>query len=141
MSNEFDPKKIIDFEKDYYNLLDLDKDTFPSNKTRDDKVKVSKIEINIDWANYFVSWAVTIEKSTDEKSYIGVATRGSIGSISSGNYSDRADSQIPTLKSQNPEYTNWVSPKIIYNKNIMATGYLEDPKKQLRQYFLAYTKA
>jgi len=43
MSNEFDPKKIIDFEKDYYNLLDLDKDTFPSNKTRDDKVKVSKI--------------------------------------------------------------------------------------------------
>jgi len=105
------------------------------------KVKVSKIEINIDWTNYFVSWAVTIEKSTDEKSYIGVATRGSIGSISSGNYSDRADSQIPTLKSQNPEYTNWVSPKIIYNKNIMATGYLEDPKKQLRQYFLAYTKA
>ena len=43
MSNEFDPKKIIDFEKDYYNLLDLDKDSFPSNKTRDDKVKVSKL--------------------------------------------------------------------------------------------------
>jgi len=43
MSNEFDPKKIIDFEKDYYNLLGLDKESFPSNKTRDDKVKVSKI--------------------------------------------------------------------------------------------------
>ena len=43
MSNEFDPKKIIDFEKDYYNLLDLDKDSFPPNKTRDDKVKVSKL--------------------------------------------------------------------------------------------------
>ena len=32
MSKEFDPKKIIDFTKDYYNILGLVKETLPKVK-------------------------------------------------------------------------------------------------------------
>ena len=43
MSNEFDPKKIIDFEKDYYEILGLQKLDFPSGKSRADVIKTSEI--------------------------------------------------------------------------------------------------
>lgn len=43
MSNEFDPKKIIDFEKNYYEILDIDKLDLPSGKSRDERVKSSQI--------------------------------------------------------------------------------------------------
>ena len=43
MQNEFDPKKIIDFEKDYYNILGLQKLDFPNGKSRADVIKTSEI--------------------------------------------------------------------------------------------------
>ena len=43
MSNEFDPKKIIDFEKNYYEILGLQKLDFPSGKSRADVIKTSEI--------------------------------------------------------------------------------------------------
>lgn len=43
MSKEFDPKKIIDFTKDYYNILGLVKETLPKGKSRQDKIELSKI--------------------------------------------------------------------------------------------------
>jgi curved DNA-binding protein CbpA len=43
MSNEFDPKKIIDFEKDYYNILSIDKESFPKGNTRNDVIARTKI--------------------------------------------------------------------------------------------------
>ena len=43
MSNEFDPKKIIDFNKDYYSILGLEKDQFPTGKSRAESIKVSEI--------------------------------------------------------------------------------------------------
>jgi len=43
MSNEFDPKKIIDFEKDYYDILGLQKLDFPTGKSRADVIKTSEI--------------------------------------------------------------------------------------------------
>jgi hypothetical protein len=43
MSNEFDPKKIIDFEKDYYDILGLQKLDFPIGKSRADVIKTSEI--------------------------------------------------------------------------------------------------
>lgn len=43
MSKEFDPKKIIDFSKDYYNILGLVKETLPKGKSRQDKIELSKI--------------------------------------------------------------------------------------------------
>jgi hypothetical protein len=43
MSNEFDPKKIIDFEKDYYEILGLQKLDFPTGKLRADVIKTSEI--------------------------------------------------------------------------------------------------
>jgi hypothetical protein len=43
MTNEFDPKKIIDFNKDYYEILGLQKLDFPSGKSRADVIKTSEI--------------------------------------------------------------------------------------------------
>ena len=43
MSNEFDPKKIIDFNKDYYFILGLTKDDLPRGKSRQDVIKTSEI--------------------------------------------------------------------------------------------------
>ena len=43
MSNEFDPKKIIDFDKDYYEILGLQKIDFPLGKSRADVIKTSEI--------------------------------------------------------------------------------------------------
>jgi hypothetical protein len=43
MSNEFDPKKIIDFDKDYYFILGLAKEDLPTGKTRKDVIKTSEI--------------------------------------------------------------------------------------------------
>ena len=43
MSNEFDPKKIIDFNKNYYEILDINKLDLPSGKSRDERVKTSQI--------------------------------------------------------------------------------------------------
>ena len=43
MSKEFDPKKIIDFTKDYYNILGLVKETLPKGKSRQDKIELSKM--------------------------------------------------------------------------------------------------
>ena len=43
MSKEFDPKKIIDFGKDYYNILGLVKETLPKGKNRQDKIELSKM--------------------------------------------------------------------------------------------------
>ena len=43
MSNEFDPKKIIDFDKDYYFILGLEKDDLPTGKSRQDIIKTSEI--------------------------------------------------------------------------------------------------
>ena len=90
---------------------------------------IAKIEINIDWVNYYVTWSVTITQSTDGKAYIGVATRGSIGNISSGTYIERADQQIPVLKNDNKQYTNW---KEVY--------LIDDSEHKLKQYFLVYTQ-
>ena len=46
MSQEFDPKKIIDFTKDYYTLLDLTKEDLPRGNSRQDKIELSeKIEV------------------------------------------------------------------------------------------------
>lgn len=43
MTNEFDPKKIIDFDKDYYEILGLQKLDFPTGKSRADVIKTSEI--------------------------------------------------------------------------------------------------
>lgn len=43
MSTEFDPKKIIDFSKNYYEILGISKEELPQGKSRDDKVHLSKI--------------------------------------------------------------------------------------------------
>lgn len=43
MSNEFDPKKIIDFDKDYYFILGLAKEDLPRGKSRQDVIKTSEI--------------------------------------------------------------------------------------------------
>jgi hypothetical protein len=43
MTNEFDPKKIIDFDKDYYKILGLQKLDFPIGKSRADVIKTSEI--------------------------------------------------------------------------------------------------
>ena len=43
MSNEFDPKKIIDFDKDYYFILGLTRDDLPTGKSRQDVIKTSEI--------------------------------------------------------------------------------------------------
>lgn len=43
MSNEFDPKKIIDFNKNYYEILGIDKNNFPNGNNRNDVIERSKI--------------------------------------------------------------------------------------------------
>ena len=43
MSNEFDPKKIIDFNKDYYFILGLAKEDLPTGKSRKDVIKTSEV--------------------------------------------------------------------------------------------------
>ena len=43
MSDMFDPKKIIDFSKDYYAILGLEKDNLPLSQTRKDKVDLANI--------------------------------------------------------------------------------------------------
>lgn len=43
MAEQFDPKKIIDFDKDYYTILGLDRDILPKGKSRQDKINLSKI--------------------------------------------------------------------------------------------------
>jgi hypothetical protein len=43
MAEHFDPKKIIDFNKDYYTILGLDKDILPKGKSRQDKIDLSKL--------------------------------------------------------------------------------------------------
>lgn len=85
---------------------------------------IAKIEIDIDWSQYKVSWSIYITQSTDGKVYIGGSTRGSIGST----YAERADEQIPKMKEDNPSYTNW---KQVY--------LIDDSTHSLRQYFFVYT--
>jgi hypothetical protein len=43
MSNEFDPKKIIDFSQDYYEILDIAREDFPKGNTRNDKIFISDL--------------------------------------------------------------------------------------------------
>lgn len=43
MSSEFDPKKIIDFEKNYYEILGIQKDNFPSGNNRNAVIARTKI--------------------------------------------------------------------------------------------------
>jgi len=43
MSNEFDPKKIIDFAKNYYEILGISNLDLPQGKSRDERVKTSQI--------------------------------------------------------------------------------------------------
>ena len=43
MSKEFDPKNIIDFNKDYYSILGISKEDLPNNKTRQNKIEISQI--------------------------------------------------------------------------------------------------
>ena len=43
MNENYDPKKIIDFNKDYYSILGVDKNDLPKKTDRDSKVKSSKI--------------------------------------------------------------------------------------------------
>lgn len=109
------------------------------------KPRVTEIFITIDWQKKSVSWSFTIDEGTDSNYHTGVATRGSIGKVSSGNYDTRADAQIPKLKQDNPSNKNWTSPTIYYNTKKMTKKFkdghipLEDPTNKLRQYFLAYT--
>ena len=43
MSDMFDPKKIIDFSKDYYAILGLVKENLPLSSIRKDKVELANI--------------------------------------------------------------------------------------------------
>lgn len=43
MSQDFDPKKIIDFSKDYYGILGITKDDLPYGNSRSVKIESSKI--------------------------------------------------------------------------------------------------
>ena len=43
MSNEFDPKKIINFDKDYYIILGIDKNDLPKAQDRQNKIVISQI--------------------------------------------------------------------------------------------------
>lgn len=42
MSQEFDPKKIIDFNKDYYFILGINKEDLPTSSLRQNKIEISK---------------------------------------------------------------------------------------------------
>ena len=41
--NECDPKKIIDFDKNYYEILGIDKTSFPTGKTRESKITITRL--------------------------------------------------------------------------------------------------
>jgi len=41
--DSFNPNKIIDFSKNYYEILGISQEELPKGKTRDDKVHLSKI--------------------------------------------------------------------------------------------------
>lgn len=41
--NDCDPKKIIDFEKNYYEILSLNKEKFPKGKSRESKIEITKL--------------------------------------------------------------------------------------------------
>lgn len=43
MSQDFDPKKIIDFNKDYYSILGLEKNNLPKPTSRKNKIEISKL--------------------------------------------------------------------------------------------------
>lgn len=43
MSEIIDPKKIIDFNKDYYSILGITKQDLPNNKTRQNKIETAKV--------------------------------------------------------------------------------------------------
>jgi hypothetical protein len=43
MSKEFDPKNIIDFNKDYYSILGISKENLPDSKGRQNKIEISQI--------------------------------------------------------------------------------------------------
>jgi len=89
------------------------------------KPNVTDINIKVN-DDYSVDWEVTIDESTDGKSYYGVSSRGSAGK----NADSRAIGQISKLKSKNPEYCNWEE---VLDLNITK------PIK-IRQFFFKYTK-
>lgn len=80
------------------------------------------VDVNDD---YSVNWEATIDESSDGKSYVGVASRGSAG----GGADSRAEAQIPQLKSKNPKNCNWTE---VLDLNVTS------PIK-IRQFFLKYT--
>jgi len=80
------------------------------------------VDVNND---YSVNWEATIDESSDGKSYVGVASRGSAG----GGADSRAESQIGPLKSKNPKNCNWTE---VLDLNVTS------PIK-IRQFFLKYT--
>ena len=43
MSEEFNPKKIIDFSIDYYNILGLTINDLPNGSSRQDRINTSEI--------------------------------------------------------------------------------------------------
>ena len=43
MSKEFDPKKIIDFNKDYYIILGIERNDLPKANDRQNKIEISKL--------------------------------------------------------------------------------------------------
>jgi len=89
------------------------------------KADITDLEITVN-KDYSVDWSATIDESSDGKSYVGVASRGSAG----GGADSRAEVQIPKLKSKNSEYCNWTE---VLDLNITS------PIK-IRQFFLKYTK-
>lgn len=43
MSDKYDPKKIINFDKDYYSILGIEKNNLPKSNNRQNKIEISKI--------------------------------------------------------------------------------------------------
>lgn len=87
--------------------------------------EVTDLKVNVDSANYKVTWEAKLEPSKDGKAYIGFVTRGSAG----GGADARALSQIDKMKEQvgGEDYKvvlDFKNPKGIY----------------IRQYFYKYTK-
>lgn len=87
--------------------------------------EVTDLKVNVDSANYKVTWEAKLEPSKDGKAYIGFVTRGSAGSGADA----RALSQIDKMKEQvgGEDYKvvlDFKNPKGIY----------------IRQFFYKYTK-
>ena len=87
--------------------------------------EVTDLKVNVDSANYKVTWEAKLEPSKDDKAYIGFVTRGSAG----GGADSRALGQIDKMKEQvgGEDYKvvlDFKNPKGIY----------------IRQYFYTYTK-